>query len=247
MQAMTERFELRVDQSILERIDAWRGNQDDLPSRSEAVRRLIENGLGLSGGQHVHFRESDKLIVSMLCDISRQLKVKDGLDPDFVADALYGGHYWGLEWQYTGLFRGHEDSRASVREVVDILDMWSFMESAYLRLSKEDRERIKVEADPLGGGIEFPGFDGNNETEHLGIARFMIDKMRRFESFKGRELNSHCPLLPSYRRMFGIFEHIRPTLVGRELTANEIIELLKARMHPESRRAQKSAQKSQQN
>jgi hypothetical protein len=46
MIAKTERFELRLDSEILERIDDWRGEQPDLPSRSAAVRRLIETGLG---------------------------------------------------------------------------------------------------------------------------------------------------------------------------------------------------------
>lgn len=42
----TERFELRLDQETLAAVDSWRKNQSDLPSRSEAVRRLIETGLG---------------------------------------------------------------------------------------------------------------------------------------------------------------------------------------------------------
>ena len=41
----TERLELRLDSDLTERIDVWRGEQDDLPSRSEAVRRLVEGGL----------------------------------------------------------------------------------------------------------------------------------------------------------------------------------------------------------
>src|ERR1700757_2111975 len=42
----SERFELRLDSEALERIDEWRADRPDLPSRSEAMRRLVEIGLG---------------------------------------------------------------------------------------------------------------------------------------------------------------------------------------------------------
>ncbi len=243
MQAKTERFEMRLDPETLDRVDEWRSDQDDLPSRSEGARRLIERGLGLSGREGLHFKDSERLIVSMLCDIGTQLKIKNGLDPDLIASALYGGHYWALRWAYPGLFHAHEDSGQTVSEVVDILDMWSFIESAHAALSKEEKERIEAEAKPFGSHVKFPGFDGNNEGEHLGIAGFLIDKLDRFGSFKGRDLNSHAPLLPAYRRMVPVFEPIRATLIGRQLSASEIIELLKAKIHPDYRSgsAQKTA------
>jgi len=41
----TERFEMRLETAMIERVDAWRRKQQDLPSRAEAFRRLIELGL----------------------------------------------------------------------------------------------------------------------------------------------------------------------------------------------------------
>jgi|GEM_PF-1743748 len=46
MEVKTERFELRLETEILNRIDEWRSDQSDLPNRSEAVRRLLNLGLG---------------------------------------------------------------------------------------------------------------------------------------------------------------------------------------------------------
>jgi hypothetical protein len=40
---------IRVDEDFLEQLDAWRRKQDDFPSRTEAVRRLVEIGLAESG------------------------------------------------------------------------------------------------------------------------------------------------------------------------------------------------------
>jgi Ribbon-helix-helix protein, copG family len=41
MPPKTERFEMRLDTSMLERVDAWRRKQEDSPSRGEAIRQLI--------------------------------------------------------------------------------------------------------------------------------------------------------------------------------------------------------------
>jgi uncharacterized protein len=217
MQPKTERFEMRLDQMTLETVDAWPSQQGDFPSRAEAIS------------------DGERLIISILSDVHKHLKIK-GDDADFVMDAIYGGHYWGLGWKYSGLFHGHKDSKQVVSEVVDVLDMWSFIESAYAKLSPKDKARIEKEAEPFGKHVHFRGFDGNNETEHLGIARFLIDKLERFSSFEGRDLNSHMPSVETYRRMLRVFEPMRSSLVGRELGASEIIELLNEKTHPEHRK-----------
>lgn len=41
----SERFEMLVDPTFLRRIDGWRRKQPDLPSRAEAIRRLVEEAL----------------------------------------------------------------------------------------------------------------------------------------------------------------------------------------------------------
>lgn len=38
-------FQMRVSDAFLATIDEWRRHEADLPSRAEAVRRLIERGL----------------------------------------------------------------------------------------------------------------------------------------------------------------------------------------------------------
>ena len=44
----TERFEMRVPRSFLISVDEWRRKQPDLPTRSEAIRRLVEKALAAS-------------------------------------------------------------------------------------------------------------------------------------------------------------------------------------------------------
>jgi hypothetical protein len=45
MDDKTERFEMRVPVAFLKAIDDWRRKEDDLPSRAEAIRRLVEQAL----------------------------------------------------------------------------------------------------------------------------------------------------------------------------------------------------------
>ena len=230
MQLKTERFEMRLDSRTLERVDAWRARQADLPSRAEAVRRLMESGLSEMESKPLKFSDGEKLITSMLCELYMHHKIDGNIDPFFVKEALLGGHYWGLEWKYTGIFHGHEDNSATVREVVDVLDMWSFLEESYGRLSKKDKDHVAKEARHFGKRVIFPGFDGNNETEHLLIAEFLINKLDRFTQFKDRDLNSHAPRIQGYRRMVQVFEPMRPNLgLGNWLSAGAIIKILNAR------------------
>jgi uncharacterized protein len=135
-----------------------------------------------------------------------------------------------LSWKYTGIFHGYSDNKKTVADVVDVLDM------SCGKLSKKDKERVEAEAVPFGKHVMFRGFDGNNESEHLCIAHFLIDDPERFSNFKGRDLNSHMPTIEAYRRMFKVFEPMRRTLIGMELTASQIIEILNAKGHPENRK-----------
>lgn len=42
----SERFQMRVSPAFLRLVDDWRRKQPDLPSRAEAIRRLVERGIG---------------------------------------------------------------------------------------------------------------------------------------------------------------------------------------------------------
>ena len=235
MQMKTERFELRLDRATVEQIDAWRAEQPDLPSRAEAMRRLVDAGLAVSTRGDLQISDGEKLVLMMLHDLYRHHQVKGEIDPDFVANTILGGHYWALEWEYSGVFHGHTDSRQVLSEVVDILDMWSFIENAYAKISQKERTKIEVASEPFGKSVEFRGFDGNNESEHLNIARFLINDLDRFKQFAGRDLNSHAPIIESYKRMLQVFIPIRGTLTGGELSSSQIIDLLNAQTHPSYR------------
>lgn len=227
MQAKSERFEMRLDQGVLDKVDAWRGRQSDLPSRAEAMRRLMEGALASDDPRKVRFSDGEKLILWMLCDLKKSLKVKGEIDPDFIIEVLSSGHYWGLKWKYSGIFHNTEDNEYVVSEVVDILDMWSFLQTGFDALPSSDKLRVKNEVRPLGDRVQFIGFDANNEVEHLSVGRFLTEELDRFPSFKGKVNNSHFPTLNIHRNMYSRFNPLRATLAGRELNVDEIIRIMK--------------------
>ena len=224
----TERFEMRLGVDILQRIDSWRNEQPDQPSRAEAMRRLADAGLAVLGKGSIQISHGERLILMMLQDIYAHQNVKGEIDPDFVGEAVGGGHHWGLGWKYRELFHGSVDNEHVVEKVVDVLEMWSQIEFSYSELPDKDKKDVKRKAGARGQHVKFPGFDVNNEIEHYSIARFLIDHLDRFQEFKQRDLNSHYPYNESYRRMWQIYEPMRKTLIGRHLSSSEIINLLDA-------------------
>lgn len=178
--------------------------------------------------------DGEKLILMMLSEIHEALKIKNGVDSKFVRSAILSGNLWGLKWGLPGIFHGSEPTPEVVTEVCEILDMWSLIERSYRGLSPEDTTLIEKEAAPLGKHVRFTGFDGNNEAEYINVAGFLVDELERFSEFKGRDLNSHMPSLDAHRRMLTVF---KPMRTSSNLTATEIIAILKHRIHPESRKA----------
>lgn len=225
----SERFELRLETETIELVDAWRQRSDGNPSRAEAIRRLIDLGLSLSdttAHKPVAISDGERLILGLVGELHRHMKVRGESNPDFIQSAIVGGHFWALEWELPGIIHRHSVDDKTVREVVDILDMWSFIEEAFAGFSKADRAKISDRIGPIGKELIFPGFDGNNESTHRSVARFLIEDMGRFERYKGRELNSHHPVIDGYRSMIVAFEPMREKLIGIKLTPAQIVELL---------------------
>ena len=222
---LTERIEIRLDEDVLKRVDDWMKRTGDATSRSDAIRQLVDHGLGTVTGKSIHLTAGDKLNFLLLRDIAKHLKVNTDTNLDFMSEVIYGGHYWAPTWEMQGLFHDHADRPADVSLVVNVLDMWSFVEEALEKLPPEDLDKIKA----VNHGFlpQFDGFDGNFESDLMSIARFFVQEMNRFSRFKGREFNSHAQVAGRYRRMAKSFEPMRTTLAHRrQLSADQILELL---------------------
>lgn len=141
MPPKSERFEMRLDPTLMNRIDQWSAENGGL-SRAEAARELILHGLDRSNRHGVHFSDGEKMIVAMLSDLQKKPSERE-IDPEEVMSAIYGGHLWALKWDMQGLFHDHVDTPGALSLVVDTLDMWSFIEEAVEALSASERKSWK--------------------------------------------------------------------------------------------------------
>jgi len=178
---------------------------------------------------------TEKLILQMLCDIHKRLEIDDSYNADLISKAIASDDYWVLDWAYDIRDPGDETPE-HVKLVGDTLDMYSFLRDSFEEIGPEGRQVVEATVQNAAAKIEFPGFDGNNETEYRTAARFLVDDLERFQTMKevaGR--NSHSPQVAAYARMIEVFDPIRVTLVGHLMSPEEIVEVLQARVHPENR------------
>lgn len=172
--------------------------------------------------------DGEKLILYLLCDIKERLNIKTELDTDFLKNAIENNHLWGITWKYPGIPLQEEELPKEVVEVLNILEMWTSIEYSFSQLSNEDKQSLEKVAYPFGTNPKFNGFDGNNESEYLSIANFLINELDRFIDFKGRYLNSHIPVLNPYTRMYKKYAEFKKKYpFTQQIPFDNLTEILK--------------------
>lgn len=173
--------------------------------------------------------DGEKLIALMLSDLYEKLDVKSEIDPEFIRSAIYGDQLWALKWKYSGIPFEKSDTPEIVKEVVDILDMWSFIERGYNRLTDKQKNELDTAVPHFGKDPRFEGFDGNNETDYMATALFLVEDLDRFREFSDRAFNCHHASIDSHKRMLNVFEPIRRTLDINPLCLDQLIQILSAK------------------
>ena len=86
--------------------------------------------------------------------------------------------------------------------VRDVMYMFMRLKWAYEDLPEGEK------ADVPKHGITFSGFDGNNETELMGYARFLVEDGHSFQNIRNDSdgMNSHMPTVSRYRNMLDIWK-----------------------------------------
>jgi uncharacterized protein YfbU (UPF0304 family) len=159
------------------------------------------------------------------------------LDPKLIRDCVSHGDLWALDWAYPGLALGFP-TPPEVKEVCDLLDMWDVLERSFEALPPAEKQRVTDHPD-VHSAPKFSGFDGNNEGAYHIANRLTRDLDRWTQFGPPRDMNSHSMVIGTYRRLYKGFEPIwlRHVDAGGpfQLTADEIIEVMRERVHPEFR------------
>jgi uncharacterized protein len=169
----------------------------------------------------------EKLILAMLAGIYKKLEINDDIDPDIVLAGVRGDSHWILEREY-GNIVGSSDPPPEVTETYNILDMYRSIESSFQNFSDAEKERVKIESHPSQEYVRFQGFDANNDPQY-GILHDLVNVLGTYDERKGGIINSHSSVsLLKYRRMLGVFHGMSDLHRDRGLTANGLIQILKA-------------------
>lgn len=179
--------------------------------------------------------DGDKLVLLMLCELYEKLGIVGEVDPEFIKSAIFNDQIWAIRWKYPGIPFDESEDPEVVKEVLDILDMWSYIESSYNKLPTEERERLEGEHKNAGERLKFSGFDGNNESEYMGTAMFIVNDLDRFAWFRGRSFNCHHPSLQMHRRMLGVCKPIQKQRQYELMSVGDLLQILNARTHPSNR------------
>lgn len=126
-------------------------------------------------------------------------------DAGRIRDALANGQ----DWSILSMLRFLEEEPATeeaVRYVGDVLNLYRVLNDAHAALPDAERNALAKRRPGIADDLSWPGFDANNESEHLGIATQYIEKLGRFAELGGVALNSHYPTEAKNRRMLAVFE-----------------------------------------
>jgi uncharacterized protein len=184
------------------------------------------------------FTTSEKLQIAMLCDLAKPQSKRE-LDFESINRVVSGDdNIWALDFKYPGLQLKIE-TPPNVRLVMDILEMWDHIESSFAALNEADKKRVESDSyykhEP-----KFLGFDGNNEINLMAIARLLTHDLERWQRFSKRELNSHSPSVDVYDRLLTAWRPIWDAKIKKlgpyEFTTDELIAILRERIHPEHRK-----------
>jgi hypothetical protein len=75
-----------------------------------------------AGGLQMKLTDGEKLIILMLADMYKAMKVKGEFDPEFISKTIYHDQLWGFNWEFTGIPFEKYETPVEVTQTVEILD-----------------------------------------------------------------------------------------------------------------------------
>ena len=151
--------------------------------------------------------------------------------------ALVGGY--SIFYPKADIGPSDEMSEEDMRFVMDILDMYRWLQFSYRELDDKDKD------DQLAERVKFRGFDGNASDGYLAFTRFLQENNRWLDLELATDndgLNSHMPVNDMYARMLSEYKKykwrgLEVDLSGpKPLTLEQLKEIIDARIHPDNRK-----------
>lgn len=156
--------------------------------------------------------------------LANQYRILGHLDPENAdyygrsQKALERGYESAIDNLFEPIVDGLSASQCSF--VINVMAMYDALQRS--QMSAGDASGVTANE------VRFPGFDGNNETDYMSYARFVVDHEDRFTSLEttGHGFNSHMPSRGRYQAMLGEWQSLGKSY---ELGVPEMQRVLRAR------------------
>ena len=137
--------------------------------------------------------KTERLILANQYRILALLEPDQAESHDTIREALENGYVAAYERVFDWI--DDDLTEEDCRLVVDSLTVYEALHRSAQKMA--DKTGIDERL------LSYPGFDGNNEAQHLGYLRHVVRKEGRFDylKFDSKDLNSHMPMIPIYERM----------------------------------------------
>ena len=170
----------------------------------------------------IKLTDTERLILANQYEILAALKDDDSYAR--LAEQLRDGHEWLYSQSFDWLSSNLSSDKAE--HVLAILGIYSDLRDSYNELS--DKSGIEPHQ------VEFPGFDGNNESDLLAFSRALRDSDRFVDTVPERGKNSHSPTTDLYRRIIAKYRELGEPRYP--LDKQTILAILDAQIHPDNRK-----------
>ncbi|SRR6266540_352616 len=155
--------------------------------------------------------------------LANQYKILESLEPserDYAKaiEALENGYELAIDDLFSSIFEGLSSEQC--RFVIKSMAMYDALQRSYKSLA--DKKSIEARK------VKFPGFDGNNETELMSYAQFVVEREERFTYLETGDdgFNSHTEMSERYRAMLAVWHSIEEPY---DLSSDQMARILDAR------------------
>lgn len=170
---------------------------------------------------------TEKLTLLMLCDLYEHLDIKGDIDHNIVRNAISSGNLWAIDQEYH--LSDDEDIPKKVHDEVNkTLFAYRCLSSSLRNLAPDDQIELQTKYDLKleNNFIQFPGYDGNNESEHHSVTQ-MLGTLGSYEEQSEIDKNSHQENNQDYRNLIFKMENLCYNGANRsKLNKQQLEELL---------------------
>lgn len=176
----------------------------------------------LDNSEPVTLTKAQRLILANQYTIMMLLDKKNAKEHEKMREAVTDGYAEAIDDQFNWIFDGLPATECGL--VTRSLSLYDALQRSYKELGDKDAAAAGIKKIQ----VTYPGFDGNNETEYMGFARYVRDEEQRFDYLDVEDnCNSHRPMIERYRAMLEVWEDELDR--SYKLSADQMKRLLETR------------------